>query len=55
MQKAADVLKEMGVEYTSHVISAHRAPELLLQTITGLEKTGTEVIIAGAGLAAHLP
>lgn len=55
MQKAADVLREMGVEFSAHVISAHRAPELLAQTIKELEKSGTEVIIAGAGLAAHLP
>ena len=55
MQKAADVFREMGVEYSAHVISAHRAPELLSATIAELEKNGTEVIIAGAGLAAHLP
>ncbi|MCL2831715.1 MAG: 5-(carboxyamino)imidazole ribonucleotide mutase [Treponema sp.] len=55
MQKAADVFKEMGVEYSAHVISAHRAPELLSKTLAELEKCGTEVIIAGAGLAAHLP
>jgi len=55
MQHAADVLREMGVEFSSHAISAHRAPELLSETLQVLEKTGTEVIIAGAGLAAHLP
>ena len=55
MQKAADVLREMGVEFTAHAISAHRAPELLGETIHELEKSGAEVIIAGAGLAAHLP
>ncbi|MCL2880049.1 MAG: 5-(carboxyamino)imidazole ribonucleotide mutase [Treponema sp.] len=55
MQKAADVFREMGVEFSAHVISAHRAPELLSQTIRELEGCGTEVIIAGAGLAAHLP
>ena len=54
-QKAADVLREMGVEFSVHVISAHRAPELLSDTLQELEKNGTEVIIAGAGLAAHLP
>jgi 5-(carboxyamino)imidazole ribonucleotide mutase len=55
MKKAADVLKEFGVDYTSHIISAHRVPELLEETLAGLEADDTEVIIAGAGLAAHLP
>jgi len=55
MKKAADVLREMGVEYSSHVLSAHRVPELLSKTLKQLEAEGTEVIIAGAGLAAHLP
>jgi 5-(carboxyamino)imidazole ribonucleotide mutase len=55
MQKAADVLREMGVEFSAHIISAHRTPELLLETVQNLEASGTEVIIAGAGLAAHLP
>jgi 5-(carboxyamino)imidazole ribonucleotide mutase len=55
MKKAADVLKEFGVAHTSHTVSAHRSPELLEQIIADLETDGTEVIIAGAGLAAHLP
>jgi 5-(carboxyamino)imidazole ribonucleotide mutase len=55
MKKAAGVLREMGVEFSAFVLSAHRAPELLTQTIRELEASGTEVIIAGAGLAAHLP
>jgi 5-(carboxyamino)imidazole ribonucleotide mutase len=55
MEKAAAVLRDFGVEYTSHVLSAHRAPELLAETVAALERDGTEVIIAGAGLAAHLP
>ncbi|MDR0877099.1 MAG: 5-(carboxyamino)imidazole ribonucleotide mutase, partial [Treponema sp.] len=55
MKKAAGVFKDFGVSYTSHVISAHRVPELLSETIARLENDGTEVIIAGAGLAAHLP
>ena len=54
-KKAADVLREMGVEFSAHVLSAHRVPELLSETLKQLEKDGTEVIIAGAGLAAHLP
>jgi 5-(carboxyamino)imidazole ribonucleotide mutase len=55
MKKAADVFREMGVEFSAHVLSAHRVPELLSKTIGEMEKDGTEVIIAGAGLAAHLP
>jgi 5-(carboxyamino)imidazole ribonucleotide mutase len=55
MKKAADVFREFGVSYSSHVLSAHRAPELLGETIRGLEARGVEVIVAGAGLAAHLP
>ena len=55
MKKAADVLREMGVEFSAHVLSAHRVPELLSKTLKQLEADGAEVIIAGAGLAAHLP
>jgi 5-(carboxyamino)imidazole ribonucleotide mutase len=55
MKKAADVLREMGVQFSAHILSAHRVPELLLETLRRLEEEGTEVIIAGAGLAAHLP
>ena len=52
MSKAADVLKEFGVEYKAFVISAHRAGELLHKTVKQCETEGFEVIIAGAGLAA---
>jgi len=55
VKKAADVFKEMGVDFSAHVLSAHRVPELLLETLRHLEAEGTEVIIAAAGLAAHLP
>ncbi|GHV41522.1 N5-carboxyaminoimidazole ribonucleotide mutase [Spirochaetia bacterium] len=55
MKKAADVFKEFGVPYSSHILSAHRVPELLTETLKKLEADGVEVIIAGAGLAAHLP
>ncbi|MDR0377633.1 MAG: 5-(carboxyamino)imidazole ribonucleotide mutase [Spirochaetaceae bacterium] len=55
MEQAAGVLREFGVEYTAHIVSAHRTPELLEETLRTLEADGTEVIIAGAGLAAHLP
>jgi 5-(carboxyamino)imidazole ribonucleotide mutase len=55
MQKAADVFRGFGVSVSSYVVSAHRAPELLGDTIRALEAEGVEVIVAGAGLAAHLP
>jgi len=55
MKKAADVLRDFGVPFSAHVLSAHRVPELLEETLAKLEAEGTEVIIAGAGLAAHLP
>jgi 5-(carboxyamino)imidazole ribonucleotide mutase len=55
MKKTAEVLAEFGVSYTSHILSAHRVPELLGETVKALEQEGVEVIIAGAGLAAHLP
>lgn len=55
MKGAANALKEFGVEYKAFVLSAHRVPEKLTETIKMVEKEGCEVIIAGAGLAAHLP
>jgi 5-(carboxyamino)imidazole ribonucleotide mutase len=55
MERAAAVLRDFGVPFSSHILSAHRVPRLLTETIATLEKDGTEVIIAGAGLAAHLP
>jgi 5-(carboxyamino)imidazole ribonucleotide mutase len=55
MRKAASVLGDFGVEFSSHILSAHRVPELLDETVKALEDGGVDVIIAGAGLAAHLP
>jgi 5-(carboxyamino)imidazole ribonucleotide mutase len=55
MKKAAGVFADFGVPCSSHVLSAHRTPELLEETLKTLEREGVEVIIAGAGLAAHLP
>lgn len=55
MQPAAALLKEFGIEYKAMVLSAHRVPEKLSQEIKKLEENGFECIIAGAGLAAHLP
>ena len=55
MRGAATALKEFGVEYKAFILSAHRVPEKLEETLREIEKEGYEVIIAGAGLAAHLP
>lgn len=55
MTKAAEVLREFEVDFSVHILSAHRVPELLREIISRLEAEGTEAIIAGAGLAAHLP
>ena len=55
MKKAAAVLKDFGVTYEAFILSAHRSGELLDKTIKEVEQKGAEVIIAGAGLAAHLP
>ncbi|MDR0986027.1 MAG: 5-(carboxyamino)imidazole ribonucleotide mutase [Mycoplasmataceae bacterium] len=55
MQGAASILKEFNIEYESFILSAHRVPEKLTQTLKNVQNKGCEVIIAGAGLAAHLP
>jgi 5-(carboxyamino)imidazole ribonucleotide mutase len=55
MKKAVAVLRDFGIVYSAHILSAHRVPELLAETVQILENEGTEVIIAGAGLAAALP
>jgi 5-(carboxyamino)imidazole ribonucleotide mutase len=55
MQKAADALDALGVDYDTQVVSAHRTPERLHQFAADAESNGYKVIIAGAGGAAHLP
>ena len=55
MQGAANCLKHFDISFKAYVLSAHRVPELLTETLLQLEQDGVEVIIAGAGLAAHLP
>jgi 5-(carboxyamino)imidazole ribonucleotide mutase len=55
MQPALDALDQMGIEYEMSVISAHRTPDKAREYGTGARKRGLEVIIAGAGGAAHLP
>ncbi|MEO7212221.1 5-(carboxyamino)imidazole ribonucleotide mutase [Mucilaginibacter sp.] len=55
MQDAADVLKELGVEYEMTVVSAHRTPDRMFSYARAAADRGIKVIIAGAGGAAHLP
>ena len=55
MRAAANCLTEFGIEYKAFVLSAHRVPEKLEETLRECEAQGCEVVIAGAGLAAHLP
>ncbi len=52
---ALDVLKELGIDYEVNVISAHRTPEKARQYAMEAEDRGIEVLIAAAGMAAHLP
>lgn len=54
MKEGAKVLEEFGVGYEMKVVSAHRAPHLLYEYAPAAEKRGIEIIIAGAGGAAHL-
>ncbi|MDA9819958.1 5-(carboxyamino)imidazole ribonucleotide mutase [Salibacteraceae bacterium] len=55
MQEAANVLKELGVEYELDIVSAHRTPDKMYQYASKAHERGIQVIIAGAGGAAHLP
>jgi len=55
MKNASDVLTDFGVAHETRVVSAHRTPDLLFEFAKSAESRGLEVIIAGAGGAAHLP
>ncbi|MCR5775251.1 MAG: 5-(carboxyamino)imidazole ribonucleotide mutase [Lachnospiraceae bacterium] len=55
MSKAAEVLKEFGIEYEMSIISAHREPDELIEWCRGARDRDIKVIIAGAGMAAALP
>ena len=55
MSNAVEVLEELGVPHEVRVVSAHRTPDLLFEYAETAEERGLEVIIAGAGGAAHLP
>lgn len=54
MQESANIIKEFGIPYEITVSSAHRSPERTVRIVKEAEKNGVEVIIAGAGSAAHL-
>lgn len=55
MQKACDILDQLGVAYESKIVSAHRTPQRLVDYASSAKARGLHVIIAGAGGAAHLP
>ncbi len=55
MAKAADILEELGISYEMTIISAHREPDVFFAYANSAEEKGFKVIIAGAGMAAHLP
>ena len=55
MAKAADILEELGISYEMKIISAHREPDVFFEYAGSAEAKGFKVIIAGAGMAAHLP
>src|SRR5918992_4568163 len=55
MRHASEVLERFGVPHERHIVSAHRTPQWMAEFAAGAEGRGLEVIIAGAGGAAHLP
>jgi 5-(carboxyamino)imidazole ribonucleotide mutase len=55
MRSAAEVLDKLSIPYEVRVVSAHRTPDLLFEYASGAQARGLEVLIAGAGGAAHLP
>lgn len=55
MSKAAAILDEFGIDYDMRIISAHREPDIFFEYAKNAKENGCKIIIAGAGMAAHLP
>ncbi len=55
MAKAAGILDELGISYEMRIISAHREPDVFFEYAKTAQERGVKVVIAGAGMAAHLP
>lgn len=55
MSKACDILEQFGIDYDIRIISAHREPDVFFEYAKSAKDKGMKVIIAGAGMAAHLP
>lgn len=55
MSKAAAILDEFGIDYDMRIISAHREPDIFFEYAKNAQANGCKIIIAGAGMAAHLP
>lgn len=55
MAKAADMLEKFGISYEMRILSAHRMPDTFFEYARTAEERGIKVVIAGAGMAAHLP
>lgn len=55
MAKAAEILDRLGITYEMRIISAHREPDIFFEYAKTAEDRGVKVVIAGAGMAAHLP
>ena len=55
MGKAAEILDKFEISYEIRILSAHRQPGAFIEYTRGLEQNGVKVVIAGAGMAAHLP
>lgn len=55
MKHSAEMLEHLGINYETKVVSAHRTPEMMVEYAKNARENGIEIIIAGAGGAAHLP
>jgi 5-(carboxyamino)imidazole ribonucleotide mutase len=55
MERTCKMLERLGIRFTTHVLSAHRSPKRTRAFATSARRRGIKVIIAGAGMAAHLP